>query len=120
VSDQKKKKRRPLHFALSGALLVPGLMGAACGPDEEDVNVNVPMPEPTGNPMGEEPPPEETANPVGDEEPERVDPPVNPAAGEPEPEPAPEVTDPGRPQPTANPSGDESADGIEALRDDSE
>jgi outer membrane biosynthesis protein TonB len=98
VSEGKKKKRRPLHFALSGALLVPGLIGAACGPEEEGPNINVPAPEPepTGNPVGEEPPPEvqETANPVAEDPPEVVDPPVNPAA------------EPPPPEPTPNPSGD--------------
>jgi hypothetical protein len=71
------KKRRPLRFALSGALLVPGLLGTACGPSEEDATMNVTAPDP---------PPLETANPVGDEPPttdpvdeERPQPTVNPA-----------------------------------------
>lgn len=56
------KKRRPLHFALSGALLVPGL-AAGCGPEEEGPMINVPADDPpeveeTANPIGEEPPPE--------------------------------------------------------------
>jgi len=92
-----EKKRRPLHFALSGALLVPGLVGSACGPEEEPtVNVPTTEPEPTGNPVGDEPPPEveETANPVAEEPPPEVDPPVNPAA------------DPSPPEPSPNPSGE--------------
>lgn len=90
------KKRRPLRFALSGALLVPGLLGAACGPDNDDATMNVALPpegeeapvadrppahpRPTGNvavmhepptnvAVMEEPPPLETANPTGEEPP---------------------------------------------------
>lgn len=94
------KKRRPLHFALSSVLLVPGL-AAGCGPEEG----------PTINVTSDEPPPVEvTANPVGEE-------PVAEPPPEPEPttnlrdEHAPPVqrVDPDSvppPEPTPNPSGD--------------
>ncbi|NIR40595.1 MAG: hypothetical protein GWN07_32615 [Actinobacteria bacterium] len=102
MSDS-KKKRRPLHFALSGALLVPGL-AAGCGPDEhEGPHINVPADDPpevqeTANPVGEEPPPEPepTANPAGTEG-------VLEILGEEQANPAQE---PPPPEPTPNPSGD--------------
>jgi len=96
------KGRRPLRFALSGALLVPGLLGAACGPDDDDATMNIalppegeevpaertPRPRPTGNvAVMNEAPPIETANPVGEEPPteeievedeEGVEPPPSP------------------------------------------
>lgn len=91
------KKRRPLHFALSGALLVPGL-AAGCGPDEDGPMINVPAPE--------EPQVQETANPVGEEPPPTVEPPEHP-------DPVPNLTveeatgePPAPPAPTPNPSGD--------------
>ena len=93
------KKRRPLHFALSGALLVPGL-AAGCGPEEEGPMINVPADDPpevqeTANPVGEEPPPEspvpEPTTNLRDETPpvQRVEPDSVPP-----------------PEPTPNPSGD--------------
>lgn len=80
-----EKKRRPLHFALSGALLVPGLV-SGCGPEEEPA-VNVPAPEPPVEV-------EETANPVGEEPPPTPRPRVNVPAPPPEPTPNPSGDDP--------------------------
>lgn len=83
-----EKKRRTLHFALSGALVVPGLL-SGCGPEEEPA-VNVPAPEPP-------PEVEETANPVGEASPERRPVPRPPTVNVPAPDPTelePPVADP--------------------------
>ncbi|MBO6938434.1 MAG: hypothetical protein JJ863_25930 [Deltaproteobacteria bacterium] len=101
------KKRRPLRFALSGALLVPGLLGTACGPDNDDATMNVALPPegeeapvtdsppphhppPTGNvAVMHERPPVETANPVGDDLPPVEEPEDETEEEEPEPPPSP-------------------------------
>jgi len=91
------KKRRPLHFALSGALLVPGL-AAGCGPEEEGPMINVPADDP--------PEVEETANPVGEELPREPPPSTNltDQDGPPVQQVDPDSVPP--PEPTPNPSGD--------------
>ncbi len=63
-------KKRPLHFALSGALLVPAIV-TGCGPDEERPTVDVPAEDPAQAP---EAPAEPTS--VGMQEPRREPPPV--------------------------------------------
>ncbi len=95
------KKRRPLHFALSSALLVPGL-AAGCGPEEEGPMINVPADDP--------PEVQETANPVGEPEVERVphEPPPSTNLTDDDGPPV-QVVDPDSvppPEPTPNPSGD--------------
>lgn len=70
-----KRGKRPLHFAVSTALLVAPAAGLpACGGEEPVVNTPAP-PEPVVNtPVVEDPPP-----------PEELGDPINPAATEPEP-----------------------------------